>query len=63
LLLVHGECDEFGDVERVRQLAAQVADKTEVQLVVVPGAGHFFENHLDDLKRAISEWISEQLAA
>jgi alpha/beta superfamily hydrolase len=63
LLLVQGERDEFGDVERVRQLAAQVADKTEVRLVVVPGAGHFFENHLDDLKRAISEWISEQLAA
>jgi alpha/beta superfamily hydrolase len=63
LLLVHGERDEFGEIERVKQMAAELEQKTQVRLVVVPGAGHFFENGLDDLKRAITDWISEQLAA
>jgi alpha/beta superfamily hydrolase len=63
LLLVHGERDEFGDVERVKEMAVELAAKTQVRLVVIPGAGHFFENGLDHLKRAITDWISEQLAA
>jgi hypothetical protein len=63
LLLVHGERDEFGEIERVKQMAAELEQKTQVRLVVVPGAGHFFENGLDNLKRAITDWISEQLAA
>jgi len=28
--------------------------------VVIPGAGHFFEGRLDELKRAITEWATEQ---
>ena len=63
LLLVHGENDEYGDVERVKQLAAQLENHTQVRLVVIPGAHHFFENRLDELKRAITAWITEQLAA
>lgn len=61
LLLVHGEHDEFGDVERLRQLAAELEKRTQVRLVVIPGAGHFFENKLDELKQAIHDWITEQL--
>ena len=61
LLLVHGEHDEFGDVEQVRQLAADLEKNTPVKLIVVPGTGHFFENRLDDLKRAITAWITEQV--
>jgi uncharacterized protein len=62
LLLVHGEHDEYGEVERVKQMAAALEKKTEVRLIVIPGAGHFFENGLDELKRAITDWITEQLA-
>ena len=62
LLLVHGEHDEFGDVQKVRQLAAELETRTSVRLVVIPGADHFFENRLDELKRAITDWINEQLA-
>lgn len=61
LLLVHGEYDEFGNVDDVRRLAADLEKHTQVRLVVIPGAGHFFENSLDDLKRAITGWITEQL--
>ena len=63
LLLVHGEHDEFGDVERLKEMAATLAQRTQVRLVVIPGAAHFFENKLDELKHAITEWIAEQLAA
>jgi alpha/beta superfamily hydrolase len=62
LLLVHGERDEYGDVDQLRQLAAELEKRTTVRLVVVPGAGHFFDNRLDELKRAITNWINEQLA-
>ena len=62
LLLVHGEHDEYGDVVKLRQLAAELEKRTHVRLVVIPGAGHFFENRLDGLKRAITDWINEQLA-
>jgi len=58
LLLVHGEHDEFGNVEDVRRLAAALENRTQVRLVVIPGAGHFFENGLDELKQAITDWIS-----
>jgi alpha/beta superfamily hydrolase len=61
LLLVQGEHDEFGAVDQLRELAADLEKKTQVQLVVIPGAGHFFENRLDELKRAITEWITKQL--
>ena len=60
LLLVHGENDEYGDVERLRKLAAELEKNTTVRLVVVSGAGHFFDGGLDELKRAIAAWITEQ---
>ena len=63
LLLVHGEHDEYGDVERVKQMSAELEKHTQVRLVVIPGAHHFFENRLDELKHAITAWITEQLAA
>jgi uncharacterized protein len=63
LLLVHGEHDEFGEVERVKEMAAKLEKQTQVRLVVIPGAGHFFENRLDELKQAITVWITEQLSA
>ena len=63
LLLVHGEHDEFGAADQVKQIAADLEALTHVKLVIVPGAGHFFENKLDELKRAITEWITAQLAA
>jgi len=61
LLLVHGEHDEYGDVDKLRHLAAELEKRTQVRLVVIPGAGHFFENRLDQIKHAIIEWINEQL--
>jgi alpha/beta superfamily hydrolase len=59
LLLVHGENDEFGDVEELRRLVAELETNVPVRLVVIPGAGHFFDDHLDELKRAITDWAAD----
>lgn len=59
LLLVHGEHDEFGDVDQLRKLVSELEASTPVRLVVIAGAGHFFENHLDELKRAITDWATD----
>jgi len=61
LLLVHGEHDEYGGVERLRELVADLETSVPVKLVVVPGADHFFEDHLDEVKCAITGWTTEQL--
>src|SRR6476646_1743023 len=47
LLLVHGERDEYGDVEHVKQMAAELAEKTQVRLVVIPGSFQCFDDHRD----------------
>ena len=62
LLLVHGEHDEFGDVNELRKIVSELKN-TPVRLVVIPGAGHFFDHQLEDLKRVITQWANEQLTA
>ena len=59
ILFVHGERDEYGDVNRLREIVARIASQAPAKLRVIKDAGHFFDNQLDELKRVISEWISE----
>jgi alpha/beta superfamily hydrolase len=59
ILFVHGERDEYGNVDRLRELVAKI--KAPVELRVIKGAGHFFDDHLDELKAAITEWVSAQI--
>jgi len=61
LLFVHGETDEFGELAKLRELVAKIGNSHHVDLVVIPNTGHFFDNHLDELKQAISEWVARQL--
>ena len=63
LLLLHGEHDEFGQVEQLKKMVADFDQNVPVRLVIISGAGHFFDNHLDELKRAITDWTNEQLTA
>jgi len=55
ILFVHGEHDEYGAVTRLSELVAKI--KAPVELKVIKGAGHFFDDQLDELKRVITEWI------
>jgi alpha/beta superfamily hydrolase len=61
LLFVHGERDEFGDVETLRRLVAGLPAGAHARLHVVSGAGHFFDEQLDELTRVIRGWAEEQL--
>jgi uncharacterized protein len=61
LLLVHGERDEFGEVETLRALAARLPPESRVKVEVIPGAGHFFDDQLEDLTGAVRAWAEERL--
>ena len=61
LLFVHGERDEFGEVPALRALAAQAPPEARARVEVIPGAGHFFDDQLEDLRRAVAAWAAEQL--
>lgn len=56
ILFVHGEHDEYGNVDRLRELIAKI--EAPVKLEVIKGAGHFFDDQLNELKTAITEWAN-----
>jgi uncharacterized protein len=56
ILFVHGDRDEYGNTERLRVLVAKVSAHAPAELRVIKDAGHFFDDHLDELKAAITEW-------
>lgn len=60
ILFLHGDRDEFGDLESLRRIVEMVPSG-KAELKVVSNADHFFEGRLDELKRAITEWIIGQL--
>jgi uncharacterized protein len=57
ILFVQGDRDEFGGVERLRALVAKIATSAPAELRVIEGAGHFFDDQLDELKAAITTWV------
>jgi uncharacterized protein len=61
LLFVHGERDEFGSVEDLRALAARLPPEANVRVEIIEGAGHFFDDQLEDLRRRIAAWAEEML--
>jgi hypothetical protein len=63
ILFVHGDRDEIGDASRLRELVARIAAHTPAELKEIEGAGHFFDNQLDELKRVITEWVLAQNGA
>ena len=61
VLFVHGDRDEFGELNRVMALTTRLKEHAEVELHVIKDSGHFFEDHLDELKRIITDWAKRQL--
>jgi len=57
ILFVHGDKDEFGAVENVRKLVEQIPN---ARLVVFENCGHFFDDHLNDLREVIKDWTVRQ---
>jgi alpha/beta superfamily hydrolase len=62
LLFVHGDRDEFGSLPRLQDLLSEIKQQNaSVELQVIKDSGHFFEDHLDELKLAITDWTKRQL--
>lgn len=61
VLFVHGDADEFGALENLKSLVAEVAENTDAKLVVFENCGHFFDKHLNELKDAIRDWARAQI--
>ena len=49
-LFIQGEADPYGPPELIRRLFEAAANPK--RLVMIPGAGHFFEDHLNELRAA-----------
>ena len=63
ILFVHGEHDEYGNLDKLRELVGRVATHCEAELQVIEGAGHFFDDQLEELKAAITQWVLESLSS
>jgi alpha/beta superfamily hydrolase len=61
ILFVHGDKDEFGSVESLQKLVDQVSKNTETELVVFENCGHFFDEHLSELREIVKEWTIKHL--
>jgi len=59
ILFVHGDKDEFGSVENVRKLVERIQT---AELVVFENSGHFFDEHLDELRETIKTWTLRQIS-
>ncbi len=63
IFFVHGEHDEYGNIARLRELVAEVRVNCDAELRVIAGAGHFFDDRLNELKSSITDWTVRQLAS
>jgi len=61
ILFVHGDHDEFGSLTNVRRLFNEVAENTDAELVVIHDCGHFFDEHLDELRETVKNWTLKHL--
>ena len=61
ILFVHGDRDEFGSVENLRPLVERVARNTNAELVIFPNCGHFFDEHLSELRDTIRDWVERKI--
>ena len=59
ILFVHGDTDEFGTVEHLTEVI-ELVEAADKQLIVFKNCGHFFDNHLEELKSAVRDWTIER---
>ncbi len=61
ILFVHGNRDEYGNLDKLQILVDQLQTHTDVELHVINDCGHFFDGHLDELKQIITDWTKFHL--
>jgi uncharacterized protein len=58
-LLVSGDRDQFGSPAQLETLAQSMSEPRK--LVLIEGADHFFEGHLEEMRETITRWIQEAI--
>lgn len=58
ILFIHGDTDEFCTVAGLRSITDQIP---QAEVVIFENCGHFFDEHLNDLRDVIREWTEKQL--
>ena len=58
-LFLSGDHDPFAPADQLAQVAASAADPK--QLVLLPGADHFFTGQLAPMQTSLASWLKEQL--
>lgn len=58
ILFLHGDSDEFCSVASLRSLTDRIA---HADVVVFENSGHFFDEHLDELRKKVAEWAAIKL--
>jgi len=61
ILFVHGDRDEFGSVENLRRIFEKVARNTDAELTIIPDSGHFFDDHLNEVRDTVRDWTVKQM--
>ncbi len=61
ILFVHGDRDEFGSVAKLQKLVDKVSANTETELVIFENCGHFFDEHLNELRETVKSWVLRQI--
>ncbi len=61
ILFIHGDEDEFTTLESVNELVDEVKKTADTTLIEYENCGHFFDDHLNELRDAVCEWTKEQI--
>lgn len=62
ILFVHGDRDEFGSLANLKLIFERVAKNTDAELLSFSDCGHFFDDHLKELREGICDWTKRQIA-
>ena len=62
ILFIHGDRDEFGALANMQNLFDEVAKNTDAELVVIKDSGHFFDDHLNELRNAVRDWTLKHIS-
>ena len=63
ILFIHGDNDEFGSIDTLRPLIDEIAKTADVELKVFENCGHFFDEHLSELRETVREWTERKLTS
>ena len=61
ILFIHGDADEFGSVANLEKLVDKVSANTETELVIFENCGHFFDQHLSELRETVKNWVLDRI--